>query len=451
VRLALKSWLPGPAWRFLRRLYHLPGDVAGRLGHRRGSLVPPRRLARTVGPGDFEAVGREFLRHFVELGQLRPVEHVLDVGCGAGRIAVPLSGYLTPPGRYEGFDVDAAAVAWCADRLTTRFPHFRVRRVDVSNRVYNAGGAVPAADFLFPYDDAAFDFVIGTSVFTHLLPDALARYLAEAARVLRPGGRLFATFFLLNAESRRLVAAGKSRMDFRHELEGCATTDAAAPEAAVAYDERRLVELAAGSGLEVRRPIWYGAWCGRDAFRSFQDILVVSRPGPGGPGSRSPRREAAAPELGGEIEAPGPDRRAVRHGPEQLELELVRILGVQRQADAVIRLAEQGAGVDQPPARAGEIGQLADLPGGVIHPRRPLVRSPDAGLLEQAEVVVVGTAGDLEEGRVRVPHRDLEAQEVAVEAHAPLHVRHPQDQVLEPLEADPGPGRGHPSSLPRVS
>ena len=60
-----------------------------------------------------------------------------------------------------------------------------------------------------------------------------------------------------------------------------------------------------------------------------------------------------------------------------------------------------------------------------------------ARLLEQAEVVVVGAAGNLHEGRVRIPPLHLEAQHVAVEPHAPVDVRDPQDEVLEPLETDP--------------
>ncbi len=72
--------------------------------------------------GEFRATGEEFLTYFIEIGGLRPSDRVLDVGCGVGRMAVPLTRYLSPEGRYEGFDVMANAVEWCQRHITPRFP-----------------------------------------------------------------------------------------------------------------------------------------------------------------------------------------------------------------------------------------------------------------------------------------------------------------------------------------
>src|SRR2546422_1190350 len=103
----------------------------------------------------------------------------------------------------------------------------------------------------------------------------------------------------------------------------------------------------------------------------------------------------------------------------------------------------QRARLDQPLSRAHQVGDVADLPGRVVHARHPLVGPLHARLLEQAQVMIVRAAGDPQEDRIRVPRLDLEAQHVAVEAQAPLDVRHPQDQMLESLEADTGRGRAH--------
>ena len=46
-----------------------------------------------------------------------------------------------------------------------------------------------ASEYTFPYEDGEFDVVVLTSVFTHMLPDDVAHYLDEIARVLKPGGR----------------------------------------------------------------------------------------------------------------------------------------------------------------------------------------------------------------------------------------------------------------------
>ncbi len=50
-----------------------------------------------IGDGDFRAIGAEFLRHFVKLGELKPTDKVLEIGCGIGRMALPLTHYLTYP------------------------------------------------------------------------------------------------------------------------------------------------------------------------------------------------------------------------------------------------------------------------------------------------------------------------------------------------------------------
>src|ERR1700741_1289804 len=101
------------------------------------SLIPPRCL-HSVGPSDFVETGEEFLRYFTELAGLTPHERVLDVGCGTGRMARPLSRYLTD-GRYDGVDVVGPSIAWC-QAAYRRFPNFRFHHADVYNRVYNPKG-----------------------------------------------------------------------------------------------------------------------------------------------------------------------------------------------------------------------------------------------------------------------------------------------------------------------
>ncbi len=76
---------------------------------------------------------------------------------------------------------------------------FRFTHVDLANDTYNPNGQATAASFRFPSDDATFDLVIATSVFTHLLPDEMGNYLGEIGRVLAPGGRLFSTWFVVDA------------------------------------------------------------------------------------------------------------------------------------------------------------------------------------------------------------------------------------------------------------
>jgi SAM-dependent methyltransferase len=250
-------------------------DPRGQEKNRIGDLAPPEALANAVG-GTFRETGREFLRYFVEIGGLQPHHRVLDVGCGVGRMAVPLMEYLDANGRYEGFDVMPNLIRWCQEEITPRDSRFRFRHVDLHNPTYNPGGGTAAADHRFPYADASFDFVILTSVFTHMRPEGVRRYLAEIARVLAPAGRCFATFFLLNAESLALIRAGLSPyFRFAHLHDGFRANDRDLPENAVAYDEEQVRGWYGECGLAWVGSPAYGHWCTRLNGLSLQDIVVA--------------------------------------------------------------------------------------------------------------------------------------------------------------------------------
>ncbi len=256
-------------------------DAVGRVARRRTRAGAPLRPPRRLLGGDydyFERVGEEFLGHFVELGGLKPDDRVLDVGCGPGRMAVPLMRHLGAAGSYEGFDIVPREVEWCRRAITPRRPSFRFQVADVRNPRYNPGGATPAAKYRFPFPDESFDFAFATSVLTHLREPDAANYLREVGRVLRPGGRCLVTFFLWNAEARRQVALGQSHYTFGHEDGPARYDDPAAPEAAIAYDEPWVHDrfFAAGLGIEQLR---YGQWCGREPALTWQDVIVGGRPG----------------------------------------------------------------------------------------------------------------------------------------------------------------------------
>lgn len=272
----LKRVLPPLLRSMARDIVDDASDLADRWRGRKGDLVPPRRMIRNIG-GSFDGVGNAFLRHFIELGGLQPHESVLDVGCGVGRMAVPLTGYLAGGGSYEGFDIDAREIAWCSRNITPRYPHFRFRVADIHSKRYNPKGACTDAEYKFPYADASFDFLFMTSVFTHILQPGLENYLAEIARVLKPGGRCLITYFLLNDESMRLMQEGRSSLDFKYGRGVFALVDEVIPEEAVAYDESFVRNACGANALAVVEPLHYGNWCGRSAWLDYQDIVVARK------------------------------------------------------------------------------------------------------------------------------------------------------------------------------
>jgi SAM-dependent methyltransferase len=261
-------------------LYRKPGywgilkDFVNRAIH--GELDLPPWWLRDVGDADFRAAGQEFLQLFIELAKLQPDERVLDIGCGCGRMALPLTGYLSQKGSYYGLDIVEEAIHWCQQHITPRFPHFQFLHSDLYNERYNPTGRYLAKEYGFPFEDHSFDFIFLTSIFTHLLPDDTRNYLGEVARLLDPAdGRAFITFFLLNQTQQSLADQGLNAIDFKFGIGPYRMRDSAIPESAIAYQEAYVDDLLSQNGLEMAGPIRYGTWSGRTGGLSYQDILLV--------------------------------------------------------------------------------------------------------------------------------------------------------------------------------
>jgi len=259
----------------LRSIYVFPLGIIDRLGNR-NSMVPPRSLIY-FGGGDFEKIGQLFKGYFIDLANLQPEHRVLDVGCGTGRMAVPLTDYLSEKGEYWGFDIIKKGIEWCQENISKKFRNFHFLHSDVYSRHYNASGKINANEYVFPFDSGYFDLVILTSVFTHMLPPDLENYVAEVSRVLKPGGRCVITFFLMTEESEALIRSGHSSLIFKDRIEGCFTTNRNDPEAAIAYDETDVQEIYRRNGLAITQPTRYGSWCKRKDFLTYQDLIIAAK------------------------------------------------------------------------------------------------------------------------------------------------------------------------------
>ena len=95
---------------------------------------------------------------------------------------------------------------------------------------------------------------------------------------LKPGGRLLATFFLLEPSEPPGTVSSEPRFTFAHQADRHAFESSDEPEAAVAYDESWVREHLRANDLVVEEPIRYGTWRGTSGV-SFQDMIVASRPG----------------------------------------------------------------------------------------------------------------------------------------------------------------------------
>jgi SAM-dependent methyltransferase len=138
-----------------------------------------RPLAETLGypAGLLDRLPADAVRSFAGVGyhfglaRLLPGERVLDLGSGSGMDAFAAAALVGPQGSVVGVDMTPEQLRK-AERLvrgqSVSFRHARIEEL--------------------PFDDGAFDVVISNGV-VNLSPDK-RRAFTEAARVLRPGGRL---------------------------------------------------------------------------------------------------------------------------------------------------------------------------------------------------------------------------------------------------------------------
>ncbi len=244
-----------------------------------GSRPLPWSFMHDVGGGDFYGVGRIIRDKLIAEAGLQPHHHVLDIGCGTGRVAFALTEYLNAEGLYTGFDVNLDGLIWMMRHLPKTEAGFRIVRADVHNTEYRPDVSAPAAGYRFPASDASVDVVFATSVFTHLRAGDAENYFREIGRCLKPGGTAYVTLFAMTPERWALAEAGKAFIPFERFGDGAYVGSSDVPEATIAFDEPIILGWIAAAGLTVAAPMQAGGWSKSDPSRELQDVLLLRRAG----------------------------------------------------------------------------------------------------------------------------------------------------------------------------
>jgi ubiquinone/menaquinone biosynthesis C-methylase UbiE len=106
------------------------------------------------------------------LQRVHPGETVLDMGCGTGRFTVPMA---ESGAEVTGYDISPAMLERLQCTARERGQQVQVCEGDMAH---------------LPFDDGTFDVVTSMLALMHVPVDDRQQVFLEAARVLKPGGRL---------------------------------------------------------------------------------------------------------------------------------------------------------------------------------------------------------------------------------------------------------------------
>ena len=239
------------------------------------SNYPPKYLQEFIGGGDFTSTGQIYVDAFKKYANIQSNFRVLDIGCGSGRIALPLTEVLKK-GRYDGIDIFKDSIKWCNNNISKNTPNFFFHHVDVKNGTYNPGGKIKADDFIFPFGENTFDFCFGASLFTHMQPSAVKHYLNEIHRIVKPNKKCYFNFFIFNDKSINLIRSEKTQDSFLADSGDFLLQNSEIPDQAIAFNENFLKNVLMDCGFVIDS-MYYGSFSGFSSHNPEQDFIIFHK------------------------------------------------------------------------------------------------------------------------------------------------------------------------------
>ena len=242
----------------------------------------PRKLAVKTGTlPDFTAVSDHHIQLLEKYGDLHSSMNVLEIGCGVGRDAITLSRVLSSEGSYIGIDIIRESINWAAENIA--LPNFKFVHFDVSDQQHNPRGTGSMRDYQVPSENSSADLVFLFSVFTHMFPGDVSKYLREFSRVMKPHAKAVASMFVVNREVQKhlisIGGGGLRKLTFAHEVEpGFFHNDPDVVPGATGYSRERIEIMAKDAGLILHR-VAKGSWSREGHFEiQGQDLIVFQKP-----------------------------------------------------------------------------------------------------------------------------------------------------------------------------
>ncbi len=229
-------------------------DVVPQLMFRELRNLPPNYMRIRIGAGNrlfsnhisYLIGAQNFWYYMLGHGIVSPKSTIVDIGSGCGRYAHHMRDYIFKgerfTGHYYGIDIDTEMLEWCKKHFDSeRFSFFHSSH---SSKTYE--NAEPGDGFYkIPVRDNSADLVFSTSLYTHLLEGEMENYTQEACRILKPGGYMAMYVFSMDSPPPTFGA----RHTFSHRIGPAYVESMANPEAAVAYEDSYLLDLARRAGF----------------------------------------------------------------------------------------------------------------------------------------------------------------------------------------------------------
>ncbi|ADL50249.1 class I SAM-dependent methyltransferase [Clostridium cellulovorans] len=244
-------------------------------------FIPDSDIRNWVGPfqdkDDYFNLGKSQAEEIINWLNIKPVDKILDLGCGCGRIAIHFLDYLNEEGKYIGIDNNKELLSYCSENISAVKENFYFQFLDVYNGAYAKEGKLKVQEIKLPIERSSIDSVILWSVFTHMYIDDINSYLKESNRVLKENGTIIVALNIINDFSKKQMEEGKAVLKMKYSVDDYSCTlDRDTPESGFGHSEDKIKELFWNNNFIIRE-IKYGSWCCGQIGGEFHDCIIAQK------------------------------------------------------------------------------------------------------------------------------------------------------------------------------